>query len=355
MKSKAERLDLFGFDDTWWMIIGIPIVSFVIPLLFFNSTLADGFVAYLPKWIVSFSYTCAYWFSARAIFTYFRRHFPAYKDTRKRLLYSALGIIATFIFWNKVLNEIHMSMDYFGHDAGMKDSAYTAPSFTILFLVTTIYESVFFSYRWKQSIVETERLKSENIQSQLEGLKNQVNPHFLFNSLNTLTYIIPEDPEKAIKFVQKLSKVYRYILEIRDKKLIPVVEELEFLHSYIFLLKERFGENIKVNLDIPEEYEYRHIVPLSLQILFENAIKHNIISSSKPLQIDVYCENNDRLIVQNNLQRKKQSIPSTKVGLQNIKNRYAYFSDQKVDIIESETHFTVSLPLIFVPNKVISI
>ena len=352
-KKRDKRIETFGFDDTIWVMIGIPVVSFLIPLLFFEATLSNGFIAYLPKWIVSLVYTCAYWFSARRVFAYFRTRYPAYKDTRKRLIYSILGLLVTFIFWNIVLDIGHRYGGGFGHDDNMKESAYTTASLTILLLVSSVYESIFFNYRWKQSIIETETLRSENVQSQLEGLKNQVNPHFLFNSLNTLTYLIPENPEKAVKFVQKLSTVYRYILEIRDKKLIPVEEELEFLYSYIFLLKERFDENIRIDLTIPEGLKRYHIVPLSLQILFENAIKHNIISSRRPLHIAVFTEGEDRLIVRNNLQKKRQTIASTKLGLQNIKNRYAYFSDQKVDVIETAEFFLVSLPLIQVPTKAI--
>ena len=127
-------------------------------------------------------------------------------------------------------------------------------SLMLTFFIVAVYESIFFYSRLQKSIVEREKLERENIHSQLEGLKNQVNPHFLFNSLNTLTYIIPEDPDLAVRFVQQLSKVYRYILEIRDRKLICLSEELEFLDSYVFLLKERFGENFHVEIRVPESF-----------------------------------------------------------------------------------------------------
>ncbi len=199
--------------------------------------------------------------------------------------------------------------------------------------------------------MEKEKLERENIQSQLEGLKNQVNPHFLFNSLNTLTYIIPEDQNLAVRFVQQLSKVYRYILEIRDRKLICLSEELAFLDAYVFLLKDRFGENFKIDINIPESYLNLKVVPLSLQILMENAIKHNIISALKPLRVEVFIENNLKLIVKNNLQKKNHVMNSTKVGLQNIKNRYSFFSDQKVEVFATTDSFVVSIPLIQIDEK----
>jgi LytS/YehU family sensor histidine kinase len=197
--------------------------------------------------------------------------------------------------------------------------------------------------------VEKQKLKRMNMQSQLEGLKNQVNPHFLFNSLNTLTYLIPENSEKSVHFVQQLSKVYRYILEIRDKKLILLEEELNFLNAYTFLLKERFGKNLHIKIDIPEVHLNDKIIPLSLQILFENAIKHNIISSEKPLFMEVFIENGNKLIVKNNLQKKNQVMNSTKLGLQNIKNRYRFFSEKEVEVIVTQESFIVILPMIDVP------
>ena len=176
-------------------------------------------------------------------------------------------------------------------------------------------------------------------------MKNQVNPHFLFNSLNTLTYLIPEEPDKAVNFVQKLSKVYRYILEIRDQKIVTISDELEFLNAYVFLLKERFGENLNIDIDIPQKYYHSKIVPLSLQILFENVIKHNIISTQKPLMIKVSIQK-DKLIVKNNLQKKNQVISSTSMGLQNIKNRYQFFTKKEVDVIVTADSFLVALPLV---------
>lgn len=218
----------------------------------------------------------------------------------------------------------------------------------MIFLVVAIYETIYFYQQLKQSIQEKEELQRENIKSQLEGLKSKVNPHFLFNSLNTLAYLIPEDADKSVKFVQKLSKVYRYILEMSDERLIPLQKELDFLNSYIFLLKERFEENLQVEIDIPKARMKDKIIPLSLQILFENAIKHNIISSTKPLKIKVLINNSGKLIVENNLQKKKQIKDSTKFGLENIKNRYRFFSNEAVDVIATSSSFIVSLPLISV-------
>lgn len=334
-----------GFDDRIVMLIGIPVVAFLVPLLFFKETLEDGLLAYLPKFGVSLVYTMAYWFSVRGIFIFIRRKFPDYKDTQKRTFYTIGLISVVFLLLCTILEFVHLTLNNIGQNPDITEFDYQVASGTVIALCATIYESVFLYSRWKQSAIETERLRRENVESQLQGLRDQVNPHFLFNSLNTLTYIIPEDPDRAVRFVQMLSKVYRYILEIRDKQLITLDEELRFLEAYNFLLKERFGDNLHIHVDVPE-YLYNHqVVPLSMQMLFENAIKHNVISTDKPLTINVFVEN-EHLVVSNNLQLKKQVMTSTKVGLQNIKNRYAFFSENEVQIRSDADKFEVRLPLI---------
>jgi len=212
-------------------------------------------------------------------------------------------------------------------------------------MIMGIYESIYFMHELKNSVEEKELLKRENLHAQLNALRTQVNPHFLFNNLNTLSSLIPENPKHAVDFVQQLSKVYRHILEVEDEKSIPLKDELELLNAYIFLLKTRFGNNLQVNITISDEKLQKKIVPLSLQILMENAIKHNIVSSDKPLHIDVSTEN-DSLVVSNNLQMKKQINESTGIGLDNIRNRYKMLSDKPVTVTESEGNFTVSIPLI---------
>jgi len=345
-KQKNTR-EILGFDDTWFLMLGIPILSFCIPFLFFKATLANGLVAYLPEWGISMMYTVAYWMACRTIFIYFRRRFPGQQETSKRIICISGAVLAAYTVVNWSLDHVHVLLGPKQRE-GVTDFDYTVGTLMIVMLVGTLYESAFLYDRWKKSIVETEKLRRENVESQLEGLKSQVNPHFLFNSLNTLAYIIPEDTGRAVQFVQKLSKVYRYILEIRDKKLISLEEELNFLHAYLFLVQERFSSNLKVEIRVPYEAMHAHLVPLSLQIIFENAIKHNIISDEHPLHIELWIEKN-RLAVRNNLQRKRQAMPSTNLGLQNIRNRYAFFSEEKVDVIETKDFFTVSLPLIEVP------
>ena len=186
----------------------------------------------------------------------------------------------------------------------------------------------------RHSVEEKEMLKRESLKAQLNALKTQVNPHFLFNNLNTLISIIPENPKLAVDFVQQLSKVYRHILEVKDEQSILLKDELDVLKAYAFLLQTRFGNNLDVIINVPEEKLKKRIVPLSLQILMENAIKHNIVSSDKPLKIDVSAVNG-KLVVSNNLQRKNQVNESTGIGLDNIRNRYKLLGNEKLKLLRA--------------------
>jgi hypothetical protein len=197
---------------------------------------------------------------------------------------------------------------------------------------------------WREATVEKEKYQKESIAARYESLKNQVNPHFLFNSLNALSNLVYEDQDKAVKFIKQLSEVYRYVLDTRDREVVPLKEELDFLNSYVFLQQIRFGNKLKIEIDLPNQDV--SITPLALQMLIENSIKHNVISEDDPLLIRVF-EENDSIVVENNLQ-KKQTLgePSAGVGLENICKRYELLTDKKVAISEQDGKFVVKLPLL---------
>ena len=176
-------------------------------------------------------------------------------------------------------------------------------------------------------------------------MKNQVNPHFLFNSLNTLTGVVEQKPELSTSFIKKLSDIYRYVLEQSDQEMVPISKEMKFVDDYIFLLKMRFGEALKFNSNLSNENKIQ-VVPLGLQILVENAIKHNIVSDDLPLKIEIYIDDTS-LTVKNNLQKKKTIITEKEpLGLENLRKRYEYLSNTSIEIITSESDFIVKLPLI---------
>ena len=207
------------------------------------------------------------------------------------------------------------------------------------FLVYIIKEREKTVKRWQQ-------LQTEKLQSQYETLKNQVNPHFLFNSFNTLLSIIEEDPKRASEYVEHLSDFYRSIVNMREKDLIPLGEELTIIQDYFFIQKKRFGNALVFKNMITDEQKTMYsIPPLTLQLLAENAVKHNVVSKYKPLTLELFAEN-EMLIVQNNLNEKATKEKSEGLGLQNIKNRFLLIANKEVKIEITSSHFIVKLPLI---------
>jgi two-component system, LytTR family, sensor kinase len=217
----------------------------------------------------------------------------------------------------------------------------------VLISITTlsIEISIQFFKQWKNSLVEIEKHKTESLQAQLQNLKNQINPHFLFNNLSVLSSLVYKDQDKAVGFINQLSKVYRYLLDNRNSELITLENELEFIHAYTYLLQIRFDKNILFDIQIETGKLSTLIPPMSLQMLIENAIKHNEVSSEQPLSITIKTLD-DKLVVTNNLQLRSDQEPSSKTGLQNIKDRYAYFTDKMVNIIITSGSFSVEIPLL---------
>ena len=218
-----------------------------------------------------------------------------------------------------------------------------------VFIVSTtlvlIDLSMFLMEKWRFSLAELERFKKENAEFRFESLRSQLNPHFLFNSLNTLSSLIFENQEKAGIFIRELADVYRYILEFRDHELVKVSKELEMVRSYIYLVQLRFDQNLEMAVNIGTKSGERLIAPMTMQMLIENAIKHNVISKKKPLTIRIYDEEN-YLVVENNLQKKETREYSSNVGLKNIQSRYGFLSGDKIEIFEDEHTFKVKIPLI---------
>lgn len=344
MKRSKE---IFGFDDTWLMLIGIPLTAFLTTAMMFGDLLVrNPFFFFTGCGGVGLIYTTVYWVVFRQVVLYFGQKYPESKDLGRRIFVQSIIVLAIFFLIQALLDPIlHSTIDQVVDNQLRHGIGMTIGSLLITFMVLGIYITTGFYHQLRKTQVEKEQLLKENMQSQLESLKSQVNPHFFFNSLNTLAYLIPEDADKAVNFVQKLSKAYRYILEIRDRQWVALREELDFLDSYNCLLKERFGSNLAVRLDVPDRLLDSQVVPLSLQMLFENAIKHNIVSSQHPLLIEVFVEKDDWLVVRNNFQPKKQEMPSTKLGLENIRKRYQLVSNQEVGIQATEAFFTVVLPL----------
>ncbi|MFN8242883.1 MAG: histidine kinase [Ferruginibacter sp.] len=338
-----------GFNDAWLMLITIPVLSFIVPVVFAGCRFNRSPYLTWERYFITMAVTIALWFGDRLIMIWSRTRYPQFKDVRKRLMLQSVSMLMFTLLGNNLLgylfDDVLFSIPGHSHfDTDILIKSNSAAIFCTIMIIG-IYESIYFMNELRTSVEEKEKLKRESLTAQLSALKTQVNPHFLFNNLNTLSALIPDDPDQAVEFVQQLSKVYRHILEVQDEQSIPVKDELDVLKAYGFLLKTRFGKNIEINIAVPEERLKQQVVPLSLQLLMENAIKHNIVSSEKPLRINVFAENG-HIVVSNNLQVKNQQIESTGIGLANIRNRYKLLSDKEVIVAESGESFTVSIPLL---------
>ncbi|MUP47191.1 histidine kinase [Gramella sp. BOM4] len=266
----------------------------------------------------------------------------------KTILLASAGSIAVtmvgFFFCRMVDRTLFsgISMDEF-----LENEHINAYFFPILFttIVSLFFHLVYFYKALQEKKVKEQKIIAGTASAKFDALKNQLDPHFLFNSLNVLTSLIDENPEQAQRFTTSLSKVYRYVLEQKDKELVSVREELNFASTYIKLLKMRFENSIFI--EIPEELtnEEAKVVPLSLQLLLENTIKHNIVSEDQPLRIKIY-EKDGYLVVENNFQKKEVLSNRKGVGLQNIVNRYDVVTNRKLEIEQTKEVFRVKLPLL---------
>lgn len=268
---------------------------------------------------------------------------------KQRILLKAIlgGIVATIVglFIIRVITEVLISgRPFFEFISNEKFSFYYI-SFLISMVVTSMFYA-FYYYRYRQeSKVKEQKFIAKTASAQFDALKNQLDPHFLFNSLNVLTSLIEENPEAATRFTTSLSKVYRYVLEQKNKDLITVDEELKFAKLYMSLINMRFEDSIVFTVPETISNPEAKVVPLSLQLLLENAVKHNQVTPLRKLHITIF-EKDGCLVIKNNLQPKKVVKESSGVGLQNIRQRYYLLTDRPVEIMESAQEFQVAIPLL---------
>jgi sensor histidine kinase YesM len=323
-----------------WGIL-VAIVGSTVAIYFMCKSCRNDFDTYL--WNVVFS-TIAWftlWTVNNELNHYLNNKISWIKAPVKRLI---VGVLFTIFFTVLAIVTILKAWELIWDDNFENYSDIVVDSLIITFFISLFFHGRSFLLEWKRSAVDAERYQKESMTATYESLKSQVNPHFLFNSLNALTNLVYEDQDKAAKFIKQLSEVYRYVLDTRNREVVPLQEELKFLESYIYLQKIRFGDKLSIEqllngLD-------SMVPPLALQMLIENAVKHNEISEENPLHIKVYRDN-DFIVVENNLQKKTMLGESDLgLGLDNIVKRYHFLSDKKVEINATPDHFIVKLPLI---------
>lgn len=293
-------------------------------------------------------YGYSLYFSNAYLFQYLDRVFIKERFSTKRIIIGALSsfiVTIVVIFLLRVFEDVVVEGRSFKAYLSEENPLNYVVSIVITFCVTVSLYAFHIYKSYKENQLKEQKVIAGTASAQFESLKNQIDPHFLFNSLNVLSSLIEENPDNAQKFTTSLSKIYRYVLEQKDKDLVSVQEELVFAKTYMNLLKMRFENSI--TFELPENYAYPEakIVPLSLQLLLENTIKHNVVSEEKPLHIKIYNKN-DFLVVENNLQKKETLQDRKGVGLQNIVSRYALLTKRKIVIENNSKVFAVQLPVL---------
>jgi two-component system LytT family sensor kinase len=297
-----------------------------------------------PELLVNVVFTFAFWEGNFRLVSWVRKRYPRFHQTRRRILTQVLLSIAYTILAGSMVTFLLHGIDWAPYELDFHLKI-LGMGLSITAIIAIVYETVFYFELWKESLLESERLKKTEARLQFESLKNQVNPHFLFNSLNTLAALIPVDPEKAEQFVQEFAEIYRYVLEVKDKNLVSLREEMDFAYSFVYLLKIRFGENLTFEHQLERELDHYLIPPLILQHLIENAIKHNLILNDRPLSIRLELKN-DILQVTNNLQERSFPAVSTQTGLRNMAQRLRLVANKEAKFYKKEGYFIAEIPLI---------
>lgn len=292
--------------------------------------------------------TLGVWEGSRMLQPLFKKKIQAsYYKIKWQLLFFVAGSIITSVITIATVFAISMLM----HNHTLEETIVPL-KLNIIYawlanLLFHLLNAIMYYFKeYKSKLVEAEELKRITAQAELQLVKSQINPHFLFNNLNVLSTLVLQNNAEANKFIEAFSKVYRYILSTHDKELVEIKTELDYIKPYIFLLEKRFSDGLSIKINIPEQYESKYIIPASLQMLIENAIKHNVVSRHKPLHIDVHVNGNNSIVVSNNLQVRETVENSTEIGLNNIKKRYLLVSGREVQIDKNNSDFTVTLPML---------
>ncbi|SDG29413.1 Histidine kinase [Dyadobacter soli] len=294
--------------------------------------------------IVAISLTC--WYFHFMLIQKFAAFFPTFKDMWKRVL--------AMIWLDIIVLKINMAIAFYGFDAvHLFGYEFVHENFvfssiigiTVTVIGITLCETEYVFKKWKESLAMKELAQMQYHEQEFENLIRQINPHFLFNNLNTLSSLITTDPAKAEYFLDELSKVYRYLMRNNQEVLSTLGNEMQFIGSYIALLQIRHGQAIQFQMVDLTSFEDRILPSLSLQLLVENAVKHNMARKDRPLQISISVDGQERLVVENNLQQKPGNVPSNKIGLSNISLKYKMLGQPAALIEKDERTFRVRLAL----------
>jgi len=316
-------------------------------LLFPNRDFLDPEV-WLYSYPVIIIQGFASWYLHIAVMHWLRIKYPDIRQTNKRLILLAAAHISLIWLTFITLFYTYDATGFLGYTldwAQLRTALLIGVALTLI--ATTMWEADYTYTQWKRTIAEKEKMEQLTIRQEFETLKSQVNPHFLFNCFNTLSSLISEDRRQAEVFLNELSKVYRYLLRANEDGVSSLQTELRFIESYYQLLRTRHGEAVQLNIETDKKYDQYLLPSLTLQLLVENAVKHNVLSRNKPLTIDIFTTAGNKLVVSNNLQLRAIKAPSNRIGLENIKTKYELLKQPGFQVLQDKKSFSVVLPLIW--------
>lgn len=326
----------------------MPVLALVLNLLLFGNRVWYDKNIWIYSMPIVILQGLASWYLHILAMHWLRVVFPDIRQTVRRLAILAITHICLTSLTFATLFYCYDLTGLLGYQLDMSQfriSILVAIALTMV--ATTSWEADYTFKKWRDSVAEKQIVQQLTIQHEFETLKGQVNPHFLFNCFNTLSSLIGEDPARAEAFLNELSKVYRYLLRNNESGLSTLANELKFIQSYFQLLKTRHGDAVQFQVEVDKRYESYLLPSLSLQLLVENAVKHNVLSRNKPLVIDIFTMAGNKLAVNNNLQRRTVKGPSNRIGLENIRSKYELLDVQGFQVLEDSKNFTVILPLIW--------
>lgn len=331
------------FNDRWLMFFGILLAGIGFPILFGINSNNSSFYFVL---ITSVLVTAISWWLSRRFGLILWKRFPWSKSP---ILHILIVIAYILVFTTLIIGLvflINLLVDGPTTDYWQRNKNFHLVILLVFVFSVLIHEAVNLFFLWKKELTRVADLEKESIQSKFDALKNQVNPHFLFNSLGTLSSLINTDQQKAVEYVNEFSKTYRYLLEVDNNQIVTLAEELAFVESYVFLQKIRYADGFVFNMNIDPRLYSAYVLPLSLQMLVENALKHNTTSSASPLVISLVSDAERMvLLMKNNLQPRPIGN-STKIGLKNLELRYAGFAGKSISVLETDDEFIVEIPII---------
>ncbi|WP_201980540.1 sensor histidine kinase [Hymenobacter rubidus] len=340
-----------ALNDRRFVLWGIPLLSLLITAVNLPTGPYGRWPMVLVHWAISLYFTSGYWVVTRQLWLGLLQRLPRPEQTPRRLwLLAGLAVLATSAATVVLTLPLHLLLprDFpLTFDLLLREARFSlVPTVAVL----TLYEAMYFFEQWKDNLSRAEQLARSQTQAQLDALQSQLDPHFLFNNLNTLAALIEPENAPAQQFVEQLADVYRYVLLAQGQPTVPLAEEMAFIETYLALHKARFRDNLVVEIAVPPAALARRVAPLSVQLLVENALKHNEASRQHPLHLRLWAEaeNPDFLLVENALRPRTAGLaPGTGTGLANVRQRYLLLNPARpIEILEAAGKFAVRLPLL---------